>query len=767
MIKVNQVNKYFNKGRSNQIHVISDTTLEFDEKGLVVLLGASGSGKTTLLNVIGGLDKVNNGSFEFEGKLIKKYSSKIWDKIRNEKIGYIFQNYNLLPQLTVYDNIAFVLKMVGINDKEVIDKNVKYVLEATNMYPYRHKKALQLSGGQMQRVAIARALVKNPKVIIADEPTGNLDSKNTSEIMNIIKAISKEKLVVLVTHDKDLAHFYGDRIIEIKDGVVQKDGINNENVITEYGEDNNIYLKDLKKVTYIGDQEEIGLYFDEESKKEEIDVKLIVKNNVLYLKLDSKYKNVQILDDKSTIGIIDDNYKPKSKYEATKTDYDIKALDIESEKTKKRKLFSFKNAVLMTINHFFKSKVKMSFMMISFVISGLLIALSTALIFSQVDPDLGYVVERSEKYVVINSKKRLSYDTLNMYVEDYGVINPHAKVSLNYIIPKSLNVVSDNLIYSQTLLSKQLDVIENISAKDLVRGRMPSSENEIVVAEHFLVDLVNNKDILQSLLANGANAYGYWSPSDFINEKVSIIPQVTMWNRAEKTVKIVGTTNKKTAGIYMRRIDAYKLYGDYDVLEFDSDIDTKYESLILDYYNDMNYSGSQEGINYFIYTENQTKLINHINQFDSLTAVKIMDYYQGVVRFSIVERVMTLVAFAFGLIAALGFYFIIRSSMISRIYEISIYRALGVSRFEIIKSFIVEIIGITIVSSLIGFILTSIGLYNFNQEMINIYPIFKVDFTSVLVGIIILFSTNLLFGLWPLLSLLSKTPAQIISKYDI
>ena len=187
MINIENVNKYFNKGKKNQIHVINNTTLSLEDSGLVALLGPSGSGKTTLLNAIGGLDKVNKGNIYINGKKITSKSSYKVDKIRNLNIGYIFQDYKLLDNLTVYENVAIVLKMLGIKDKEEIKKRVTYVLEKLNIYRYRNRPADMLSGGERQRVAIARAIVKDPDIIIADEPTGNLDSANTIEIMNIIK----------------------------------------------------------------------------------------------------------------------------------------------------------------------------------------------------------------------------------------------------------------------------------------------------------------------------------------------------------------------------------------------------------------------------------------------------------------------------------------------------------------------------------------------------------------------------------------------------
>lgn len=246
MITLKNVNKYYNRFKKNEIHVINDTSLELGDAGLVALLGPSGCGKTTLLNAIGGLDKISSGHIYIDGKKMPKRGSLRKDKMRVLNIGYIFQNYNLLDNMSVYDNVALSLKMIGIKNRFAIKKRVDYILEAVGMYRYRNKPAGALSGGQRQRVGIARALVKNPEVIIADEPTGNLDSKNTIEIMNIIKAISKEKLVILVTHEKDLAHFYASRIIEIEDGKIVDDYENTHENELDYRIDNKFYLKDFE-----------------------------------------------------------------------------------------------------------------------------------------------------------------------------------------------------------------------------------------------------------------------------------------------------------------------------------------------------------------------------------------------------------------------------------------------------------------------------------------------------------------------------------------
>ena len=199
MITLEKVNKYFNRGKSNEIHVIDNTTMTLPDRGIVCLLGPSGCGKTTLLNAIGGLDKVDSGKIKIDNQLITRFSTNKIDTIRNARIGYIFQNFNLLDDKTVFENVAIALRMIGIKNNKVINERVRYCLEKVGIDQFRNRLTSALSGGQRQRVAIARAIVKNPRIIIADEPTGNLDSANTLEIMNIIKTISRDRLVILVT----------------------------------------------------------------------------------------------------------------------------------------------------------------------------------------------------------------------------------------------------------------------------------------------------------------------------------------------------------------------------------------------------------------------------------------------------------------------------------------------------------------------------------------------------------------------------------------
>ena len=302
MIKINNLNKYFYHKKSNEIHVINDVSIQFPETGLVTILGESGCGKTTLMNVIGGLDDFNSGSMEFDNLKINKYTSKKMDCIRNEKIGYIFQNYLLLHQRTVYDNLMILLNMYNISLEEK-NERIEYVLEAVGMLKYKKKNVSELSGGQQQRIAIARALIKSPAVILADEPTGNLDEKNTIQIMNIIKKISKSTLVILVSHERSIATSYSDYLIEISDGKIIKNLEPNDKTVYHYEDDQNIYLKEFKYSNIKNDEINIDFYNNEATN---INLQIIFQNGKLYLKTNN---DAIILNEDSEIKIFDENKK--------------------------------------------------------------------------------------------------------------------------------------------------------------------------------------------------------------------------------------------------------------------------------------------------------------------------------------------------------------------------------------------------------------------------------------------------------------------------
>ena len=221
MLELKKINKSYKTGDFVQ-HALKDVSLEFRKSEFVSILGPSGSGKTTLLNIIGGLDRYDKGDLIINNKSTKKFTDKDWDSYRNNCVGFIFQSYNLIGHISILDNVEMSLTLSGVGAKEKKEKALE-ALDRVGLKEHAHKKPNQLSGGQMQRVAIARSLVNNPDIILADEPTGALDSKTSKQIMNLIKEIAKDKLVIMVTHNAELAHEYSTRIIEFKDGKLISD----------------------------------------------------------------------------------------------------------------------------------------------------------------------------------------------------------------------------------------------------------------------------------------------------------------------------------------------------------------------------------------------------------------------------------------------------------------------------------------------------------------------------------------------------------------
>lgn len=221
MLKLNHIQKTYVMG-DTKVEALKGVTLQFRKNEFVSILGPSGCGKTTLLNIIGGLDKYTSGDLVINGVSTKEFNDRAWDVYRNHRIGFIFQSYNLIPHQTILENVELALTIAGVEKTERLDR-AKKALDKVGLKGQYNKKPNQLSGGQCQRVAIARALVNEPEILLADEPTGALDTATSVQIMDLIKEISKEKLVIMVTHNPELAQKYSTRIVKLLDGEVEDD----------------------------------------------------------------------------------------------------------------------------------------------------------------------------------------------------------------------------------------------------------------------------------------------------------------------------------------------------------------------------------------------------------------------------------------------------------------------------------------------------------------------------------------------------------------
>lgn len=527
MIKLRGVNKYFNKGKRNEIHVINDTTLNLGTKGLVALLGPSGCGKTTMLNAIGGLDKVNGGDIFVDGVKITGRSTSKVDEIRNLNIGYIFQDYKLVDNMTVYENVAMVLRMIGIRDEEEIRKRIEYILQTLGIYRYRNRMADMLSGGERQRVGIARAIAKNPKIIIADEPTGNLDSANTIEIMNIIKAISRNRLVVLVTHEVELARFYASRIIELKDGKVEADYENKTDDNLDYRLDNKFYLRDFEKQESLRDGDvSVNFYGGAD---DDLNIDIVIKNGNIYIK-SKEDRRIEVIDSNSAIEFVDDHYKEidKSLYEEYDFDFD-KVVDSEI-KEKYSSIIGFLPSLARGFKKIVNYPLIKKLLFVGFLLAGVFITYSLSSIYASLDVKDEDFISSNKDYLTveipkISTEKYLEYENMD---------------SVAYMFPKSANINMKfkmdfyyQTSYAQSVMTGSLTDKNTIGESDLISGRLPENPQEIAVDKLTLMRLLNQPTLKQ---------VGISDIQQMLGKKLSM--------DSMKDFEIVGITDKNQPLIY-------------------------------------------------------------------------------------------------------------------------------------------------------------------------------------------------------------------------
>lgn len=793
MIKLFNVNKYFNRYKTNEIHVIDNTSLEFPDHGLIALLGNSGSGKTTLLNAIGGLDKINSGHIYVNGIKLPKSSNYKKDKIRTLNIGYIFQNFNLLDNVSVYENVALSLKMIGIKNKAEIERRVNYVLEKVGMYRFRNKPCGNLSGGQRQRVGIARAIVKNPMVIIADEPTGNLDSKNTIEIMNIVKSISQTKLVILVTHEKELANFYASRIINIVDGKVISDKENIHEDELDYAIDDNIYLKDFKTHTNVKNTGyNIDIYTDDKMK---LKLDIVIKNGNIYIKTDND--KIEVVDDNSSIKFIDGHYKKIAKTDYEKTSFDLKELDNSNEKIHYASIKNIFSSIVYGFNRVLDySKIK-KVLLLGFALSSMFILYAVSNVFGVTNiKDSDFVVDNKE-YLYVNVNKE-SIDVYNKIKKEVDYIVPgNARTTFMTNSDALYQFVNRNIFFSGSIADAKL-------IKNLIYGRMPSSDNEVVI-DKMVYDNSNNTLYGTSFQAINVKKY-----EDLIGLNI-------MKTENSKKYTIVGISDDSSPSIYLPVndldnliVDATSQYVDYhlandilivegrkptglyevivnvrqkDYMPLNKQIDEEINGnklTIVGYYktarDDNKYYVSKDTITilnilsnkgFTVYSKNKEEALNKIkdlgyNVYDTYELSK-SEYHEEI------KNTLGQTFIIAGLLLAISFieiYLMIRASFMSRIKETGIMRAIGVKKLDIYKMFAGEIIVITSLASVPGIIVMALILKELSGIII-LGKMFLINHYIILLSILIVYVFNLLIGLLPIWNVIRHTPASILSRNDI
>ena len=716
--------------------------------------------------------------------------------------------------MSVYDSVAMVLKMIGIKDKSEIDTRVKYILERVGMYRYRHRPCGMLSGGERQRVGIARALVKNPDIILADEPTGNLDSKNTIDVMNIIKSISQDKLVILVTHEVDLAKFYATRILEITDGTILKDYKNKQDGKIDYKIDNTIYLKDFHN-HYNNQDNNINIdYYTDEPDK--LNLTIILKNGNIYIK-NNDNERIEVVDSSSSIEIVNDHYKQLDKSIYEKYSFDFEKIINKNLKLKYSSIFNMKTIIKHGFKKVFGYSLVKKLLLIGFFLSAIFVTYSVSNIFGLLTISDSEFIKTNKNYLKIERNK--------IKVDDY--LNYENLEGINYLLPGDSQVgmkVSNKEYYqtkeSNIVMTGSLSSLDMITSDNLILGRMPENNQEIVIdkmvykniegiemlgyydlermlnvkvttnKEYLIVGIVNlgspsiyaNKDELLNIIINSIQSnnyndgmFGRYTTDIAISESSN-----TLYDYSSYKDKITITKGREPNGDYEVIIneklqDTYKLNKEIDLFNINN-----HKLVVVGYYksaDDINsyfvnsstkkYELIEKSKGIIIYPQDKQ---NTINKFKEL-GVKVIDVYESDkndYKRSIKDSVNSslIVASIMLGISLIEIILMVRSSFLSRIKEVGIYRAIGVKKTDIYKMFTSESIAITTLASLPGVlfmsycmhILSGISYIGKNYAM-NIY--------IMLLCIILMYLFNIIIGLIPVFNTIRKTPATILSSNNV
>lgn len=754
MIRVNNLEKYYNKGKKSEQHVLNDVNLEFGNTGLVCILGESGSGKTTLLNTIGGLDDFSGGSVEIDGTKITGYSPKIIDAIRNEHFGYIFQNYYILHEYSVEYNVKLALSRYNLTEEEK-DERTDYILEMLGILKYKKKLVSRLSGGQQQRVSIARALVKAPDIILADEPTGNLDEENTLKTMMILKNISKECLVIVVTHEKRIAKFFADRIIKVCDGKIVSDKPNNATAY-ERSDDANIYLKEYELEASEDKYGEFKFYHRKDEIPDKIKLNFVWKDEKLYIQ-NLMSNDIVITNEENGVQILDEERPSLDISDIENFQYNLSRLD-----EKKNASLPFKEIWHMAKANISVLGKKQGFIAIILLASAILLSIATAKFVNDKTIDEKSIVSTDSHYIQMDFKNISVFD----YEDQFKILN----FAKNYMTDKeygdifcvpSANMYLEGKVFRQLKsLGKSLSDFsyvsyEHLKKNDILYGRMPEKRNEVVIDKQVIDRMTKEKNAV-TLMYTGYKSYlgaklrdsadtkrlkivgisDTNEPSVYCNQNVLLgfsDNSYMIENVKEfKEEKIEGYENLelKDNEILMRKgLFESEGYEIGSTIEMGDDVDTQY-TIVGTFPNsvDVDYVLSDKGCenikclmvyqnrSCLIYTDNMTKTKNYYKkiceqQLDNFAPVMTIPHDEQIKKYveehSSDSLAGNLITIAVAVISFIMIYFMIKSNAMTRSEELTVYRMFGISNKSIIMAFIMELYAMASVTTLPAVLVTA------------------------------------------------------------
>ena len=778
MLQLKEIKKSYKTGDFIQ-HALKGIDVQFRENEFVAILGPSGSGKTTMLNIIGGLDRYDSGDLIINGKSTKEFKDQDWDAYRNNFIGFVFQSYNLINHISVLENVEMGMTLSGLNSKKRKKKALE-LLDKVGLKDHAHKKPNQLSGGQMQRVAIARALANNPKIIMADEPTGALDTKTSIQIMNLIKEIAKDRLVIMVTHNPELANNYASRIIEFKDGNLVSDSnpikedevIKNDikikrtsmnfltalnlsfnNIITKWGR--TLITAFASSIGIIGIALILSLSNGFDIQIDEFEANTL---SSLPIGITPQVANVESSRIESNKNSKKED-KEKGKY--PDIDYMIPYDASVNLKTHINKIDKEYIDYIENIDHDLVSAIsyyRMTNINLLADVNGKKQSISSSSInMSALPKNLGkntYIKDnydllagkfsenKNEVVLVLDSKNRIDTRLLDAL----GIYSKVKKVSYNELIGKEFKIVKNNDYYinlgNDTYIPNQnyeelYNNENNITIKivGIIRGKKGNKLANImtVMAENMGMNLVSNigyeDELISEIVANNEN-------SDIVKSQI---------NNDNNCVFMGGAPFEN---INLTKEMALTMLGANDlpmmVNIFTKDFDTKND--ILNYLDEYNNGKDEENqVIYMDYAANVSDLTSNI--MNAVTYVLIAFSAISLIVSSIMIGIITYI------------------SVLERTKEIGILRALGARKKDVTRVFNAETFIIGLTSGLLGIIIARLLLIPANAillELTDLENVARMNPYHALLLIIVSLILTLIGGFIPAIVASKKDPVEAL-----